>query len=84
MNPEELAQLTNEELLAEAKKMRSAAISNALFIGFLAGIIIYSVAVNSIGFLTLIPLFFIYKLVNEKRNKQSKAVEALLKERGLK
>ena len=30
MNSEELAQLTNEELLAEAKKMKSFSISNAL------------------------------------------------------
>ncbi len=84
MNAEELSQLTNEELLAENRKLKSAAVTNALFIGFLAGIIVYSVAVQTIGFLTLIPLFFIYKLVNDKRNKQSKAVEALLKERGLK
>lgn len=83
MNPEELAQLSNDELLAEAKKMKSTAITNALFIGFLAGIVIYSIAVNRFGWFTLIPLFFIYKLVNDKRNKQSKEVEALLKERGV-
>lgn len=83
MNSEELAQLTNDELLAEAKKMKSFSISNALFIGFLAGIIFYSIAVNRIGWFTLIPLFFIYKLVNDKRNKESKIVLALLKERGL-
>lgn len=83
MNPEELTQLTNEELLAEAQKMKSSALTNAVFIGFLAGIIIYSVAVNNVGWFTLIPLVLIYKLVNDKRNKQSKALQALLKERGL-
>lgn len=34
---------------------------HALFIGFLIGIVIFSVAVNSVGFLTLIPLYLIYK-----------------------
>jgi hypothetical protein len=84
MNHEELSQLTNDELLAEAKKMKSFSISNALFIGFLAGIIIYSIAVNRIGWFTLIPLFLIYKLVNDQKNKQYKELQALVKERGLK
>lgn len=34
--------------------------------------------------LTLIPLFFIYKLVNDPKNKRRKEVEELLKERNLK
>ncbi|GAA4808808.1 hypothetical protein GCM10011365_16910 [Marinicella pacifica] len=42
-------------------------IVNAFMIGFLVGIIIYSVAVNSWGFLTLIPLFLIYKLMQKPK-----------------
>lgn len=41
-------------------------IVNALLIGFLIGIIVYSVIVSTWGILTLIPLFFIYKLVTSK------------------
>jgi len=56
---------------------------NAVLIGFLAGIIFYSVIKNTWGFLTLIPLFLAYKLIN-KSNADKKELENLLKERGLK
>ncbi len=39
---------------------------NALLIGFLIGIIAYSIVVNSIGIFTLIPLYFLYKLLKSK------------------
>lgn len=80
----ELSQLTDQELLEEAKKMKSFSINNALFVGFIAGIIIYSVAKNAWGFFTLIPVYFIYKLVNDPKNIRSKVLERLLKERNLK
>ncbi len=82
MSPEELSELTNQELLAEAKKMKSNSITNAVLIGVLIGIIIYSIVVNSWGFLTLIPLFLIYKLVNS--SKKYDALKNELKERDLK
>ncbi len=40
-----------------------APVASALFIGFLAGIVIYSAVVNSWGLLTLIPLYLIYRMV---------------------
>ncbi len=80
MTPKELSELTDQELLDEAKKVKSNSITNALIIGFLIGIIIYSVVKNSLGFFTLIPLFFIFKVFN----KNNKALEKLLKERKLK
>lgn len=83
MNQKELSELTNEELLQEAKKRKSASIMNALLIGFLAGVIVYSVVKNSLGFLTLIPLYFIYKLINNSKYK-NKDLEDLLRERNLK
>ncbi|WP_265849789.1 hypothetical protein [Pedobacter sp. PF22-3] len=83
MEQRKLSELTNEELLQESKKKKSAAIMNALLIGFLAGIIFFSVAKNTLGFLTLIPLFFIYKLVNNSKY-DNRELENLLKERGLK
>jgi len=75
-----LAELTDQELLEEAKKMKSFSFTNALFIGFLAGVVIYSVVKNSWAMLTLIPLYFIYKMVNDPKNKRSKDLEQLLKE----
>jgi len=78
-----LTELTDEALLQEAKKRKSAAITNAILIGFLIGVVFFSVMKNSLGFLTLIPLFFIYKLTNNsKYNNQE--LDNLLKERGLK
>lgn len=81
MEEKELSEFTDQELLQEAKKEKLSPIVTALFIGFLAGIIIYSVVKNTWGFLTLIPLYFIYSLV--KGSKRNEEVERLLKERGL-
>jgi len=82
MTQEELSKLTDQELLNEAKKMKSTSITNAVLIGFMIGIIIYSIMKNSIGFFTLIPLFFVYKIYNGPKNYD--ALKKLLKERDLK
>lgn len=84
MNQKELSELTDQEMLNEAKKMKSFSITNALIIGLLAGIIFYSFVKNSWGMLTLIPLYFIYKLINDPKNKRSKDLAKLLEERNLK
>ena len=84
MTQKELSEFTDQELLDEAKKMKTFSITNALIIGFLLGIVVYSFAKNSWGLLTLIPLYFIYKLVNDPKNKRNKNLKILLKERNLK
>lgn len=76
-----LSDYTDQELLEESKKARLSPIYNALFIGFLAGILIFSFTKNSLGVVTLIPLYLIYKLV--KSSKRNDEVEKLLKERNL-
>jgi len=76
-------ELSNEELLKESKKMKSTAIINATLIGVFIGVLIYSIAVNKFGFLTLILLFIIYKLANNSNYKKEE-IENLLKERNLK
>lgn len=80
----ELSPLTDQELLEEAKKMKSFSITNAFIVGFLIGIIIFSFAKNSWGFLTLIPLYFIYKIVNDPKNIRLEVLNSILKERNLK
>ena len=83
MKQRNLSELTDQELLQEAKKVKSALITDALLIGFLVGVIFYSIIKNTWGFLTLIPLFLVYKLINKpKHNKEE--LENLLKERNLK
>lgn len=81
MTQKELTELTDEELLEEKKRLKKAKMINATLIGFFIGIIIWSVAKNTWGLVTLIPLFFIYKLVNKSKN--DKELEELLKERNL-
>ena len=83
MKQKELSELTDQELLQEAKKMKTASIINALLIGFLMGVIFYSIVKSSWGLLTLIPLYFIYKLINNSKP-NTKELESLLKERNLK
>jgi hypothetical protein len=83
MKDKKLSELTDQELIQESKKMKSTRIINASFIGFLIGIVFYSVVNNSVGLFTLIPLFFAYKMVN-KSNYKNEELESLLKERNIK
>lgn len=82
MNQKNLSELTDQELLDLAKKQKSTNIMNAFLIGFLIGIIIFSVVKNSLGFFTLILLFFAYKLINNSKY-DKKELEQILKERNL-
>ena len=84
MEQKELSAFTDQELLAEAKKVKSASIMSALVIGIMAGVVIYSVVMNSIGFLTLIPLYFIYRIVKSPNKARNQELEKLLAERNLK
>lgn len=79
----EYKELTDQELLEEQKKLKSFSILNAFLIGFLAGIIGFSVYYNAYGLGLLIPLFLIYKFSNDPRNKRVKELEKQLKERNL-
>ena len=81
MNQEELSQLTDEELLEAAKANKPSPLIDAFFIGFLAGIIVYSITANAWGFFTLIPLYLIYIFL--KKPKQYEALKKELKERNL-
>mgnify|MGYP001073359168 CR=1 FL=1 len=81
MNQKELSQLSDKELLEVAKNNKPSPLIDAFFIGFLFGIVIYSVASNTWGFLTLIPLFIIYIFL--KKPKQYEALKKELKQRNL-
>ena len=84
MDQKELSELTDQELLEEAKKLKSFSITNAFFIGLLLGIVIYSLVKNAFGLLSLLLLYWIYKIINDPKEKRSKALEELLKQRNLK
>lgn len=65
MKKKESERLTDHESLEKVSKSKSTAITNAVIIGFMIGIVVWSVAKNSVGLFTLIPLFFVYKLLNK-------------------
>jgi hypothetical protein len=75
MNQNDLSQLSDKELLEVAKQSKPSPIIDAFFIGFLIGIIIYSVAASTWGLVTLIPLYMVYIFL-----KKPKKYEALLNE----
>lgn len=82
MNHNELAQLSDQELLEVAKNNKPSPIIDAFFIGFLVGVLIYGAVANSWGFVFIIPLFLIYQFL--KKPKQYTALQDELKKRGLK
>jgi cobalamin biosynthesis protein CobD/CbiB len=89
MTDKQFADLTDEELKIEKKKLQQAKMLHAGFIGFLAGILIFGIVAWSLspekklGFLIpiSIPIVLIYKLV--KQPNTNKALEDVLKERKL-
>lgn len=83
MEQKEYSQMSDQELMVESKKLKSFLIINALLIGFLAGVIVFSVVKNTWGMLTIIPLYFIYKMINDPQNKRVKELQMVLKERSL-
>lgn len=81
MDEQELSTLSDEELRARAKEMKSSEIVHAVLIGFMVGIVVFSVAHNTIGLVTLIPLFFIFKVFHKPE--RNRALKKVLAERGL-
>ncbi len=53
-----LAELTDEELLLEAKKNKPTMLYDTVIVGFLIGIAIYSSVKNGFGLLTFLPLVY--------------------------
>lgn len=83
MSDQELSAMTNEELLAEKKKLKSFSVFNAFLIGILIGIIIYSLYNNTFGFLMIIPVYLIYTLRQNPKNKRLEEINAIIKHREL-
>jgi len=65
MKPEELSELSDEELLEVARKNKPSPVFDAFFIGFLIGIILFGVLASAWGFLILIPLYMIYRFLKK-------------------
>lgn len=84
MNQKQLKELSDQELLVEARKMKTTQLIDATLIGVLFGILIYSiVAGNFTIFFGILILYAIFKLAKKEKNKKEE-IEKLLKERNLK
>lgn len=71
MTPKESSELTDQELLEQAKKKKSTAMLKAFLIGLFIGVIIYGVAKNNLGFFGLIPILIALKVLNKPKDNQS-------------
>lgn len=52
---------------SKQRKTKASPLVDAFFVGFLVGIVVYSLAVSSWGFFTLIPLYLIYRLLKKPK-----------------
>lgn len=84
MENKEYSKLTDQELYNEEKELKSFSIMNAFLIGFLIGIIFISIAFSAYNISLIIPLFLIYKFVNDPKNKKVRELGEIMKERKLK
>ncbi len=63
-----LDNLSNEELLAEAKKNKKASIINGFLFGFMIGIAVFSTIRYGIGIFTFLPILVaLYAFSNSKK-----------------
>lgn len=81
MSKNELSGFSDQELLAEQKKLKSFSMTNAFLIGFLMGIVIFSIIKSTFGFLMLIPLYIAHKLINDPKAERNRAINEMIKQR---
>lgn len=81
MTEEKLAELTDQELLHEAGKIKTSNLMDALIIGVLIGISVYSAFRNGVGLLSF--LAFLYLPIAAKNRVRNRKVEDLCRERHL-
>jgi hypothetical protein len=78
----EIKELTDQELLQEAKKFKPFVLYDKVIFGVLIGIALYSTINNGLGLLTFLPL--VYIPIAAKNKIKNDKFEKLLKERNLK
>lgn len=71
MNPQKKSESTDQKWKEEAQKNKPSPLLDAFLIGFLAGIILFSLLASTWGFLTLIPLFLIYGILKKNEKKKT-------------
>jgi len=70
MKPENLTELTDQELSQKIKKIKTNKIIDAALIGFTVGIVVYSAVKNGFGLFTFFPLLLTYAIARNSKNNQ--------------
>ena len=81
MEHKQFADLNNDQLLEEKKKIQYNKTVNATIIGICIGIAVFSAVKNGFEFFTFIPLLLTYPFI--KNGKKTKVLEKELKSRNL-
>lgn len=76
------SELSDEELLAKRKKVKSANILSAVLIGFFVGIAVFSAVKKGLGFFTFFPLIFVFMLMRNRT--EAKELDKEIESRNLK
>ncbi|MBK7567134.1 MAG: FUSC family protein [Bacteroidetes bacterium] len=67
MNEKSMPEFSDQESIEQKKRIKQSSLLDAFFIGFLVGIIIFSVIASTSGLLTLIPLYLVYRLLKNRK-----------------
>lgn len=81
MNTNEFSDLSDDVLLKRAKFYKKIKIYDAVIMGFLIGVSIYSIINNGFGILTFLPL--VYVPIANRNNKIRVRLKRCMAERGL-
>ncbi|MFY0592317.1 hypothetical protein [Roseivirga sp.] len=81
MNQDTIKAFTDEELLQAAKKSKTYKLYDAVIIGLLIGISLYSIISKGFGLLTFLPL--LYLPIASKNEKHRNGILSAVKQRGL-
>lgn len=68
MESQNWIELSNQQLLDELKKTKSSKSTNAVIVGFLVGIMMYSAVKNGFGLFTFFPLVIAYFFVKKLKD----------------
>jgi predicted permease len=85
MKPENLTELSDQELLQKIKKIKANKIIDATIIGFTIGVVVYSAVTNGFGFFTFFPLLLTFIIARNSANNKilEKEVQKDIKSRNL-